>query len=132
MYHGAQNIRYSILSNGNIHYFLDKQLGNPTRISHFPPAESFKSHQNFSPDSDKLIQEKVNDDYIVLTQNPLYKQDPRWKDESQQEKFISETRLKFLRRYQLEAVKTIQRAVAQGKNRFLFEMATGTGKTLKE
>lgn len=129
-YANAQNIRYIILSNGNIHYFWDKQLGNPTRISHFPSSESFKSHQSFSPDSDKLIQEEVNDDYIVLTQNPLYKQDPRWKDESQQEKLISETRLKFLRRYQLEAVKTIQRAVAQGKNRFLFEMATGTGKTL--
>jgi len=32
--------------------------------------------------------------------------------------------------YQLSAVKSIQKAVSEGKNRFLFEMATGTGKTL--
>ncbi|HOX53846.1 MAG TPA: DEAD/DEAH box helicase family protein [Candidatus Omnitrophota bacterium] len=129
-YANSQNVRYIILSNGNIHYFWDKQLGNPTRISRFPPLQSFKSHKNFLPDTNKLIQEQVNDDYVVLTQNPLYKQDPRWKDEAQREAFIKETGLKFLRAYQLRAVQTIQSAVSKGKNRFLFEMATGTGKTL--
>lgn len=129
-YANSQNVRYIILSNGNIHYFWDKELGNPTRISHFPSLESFTSHKDFIPNPQKLVQEEVGEDYIVLTQNPLYKQDPRWKIESQQEKFISEIGLRFLRKYQLDAVKVIQRSVSQGKNRFLFEMATGTGKTL--
>ena len=35
-----------------------------------------------------------------------------------------------MRPYQLRAVYALQRAVHQGKDRFLFEMATGTGKTL--
>ena len=39
-------------------------------------------------------------------------------------------KLRFLRPYQLQAVQALQRAVKDGKDRFLFEMATGTGKTL--
>ena len=35
-----------------------------------------------------------------------------------------------LRDYQLRAVHTLQRSVEEGNDRFLFEMATGTGKTL--
>ena len=38
--------------------------------------------------------------------------------------------LPFLRPYQLRAIHALQRAVREGSNRFLFEMATGTGKTL--
>jgi len=38
--------------------------------------------------------------------------------------------VRFLRPYQLKAVHTLQRTVNEGKDRFLFEMATGTGKTL--
>lgn len=35
-----------------------------------------------------------------------------------------------MRVYQERAVHSIQQAVKEGKSRFLFEMATGTGKTL--
>ena len=35
-----------------------------------------------------------------------------------------------MRIYQLQALYAIQKAVMTGKDRFLFEMATGTGKTL--
>ena len=38
--------------------------------------------------------------------------------------------LRFLRDYQLRAVHALQRSVQDGNDRFLFEMATGTGKTL--
>ncbi|MDR4494825.1 MAG: DEAD/DEAH box helicase family protein [Nitrospirales bacterium] len=38
--------------------------------------------------------------------------------------------MRFLRPYQLKAIYALQRAVKDGKDRFLFEMATGTGKTL--
>src|SRR3989344_4139807 len=30
-YANSQNVRFIILSNGNIHYFWDKEIGNPTR-----------------------------------------------------------------------------------------------------
>jgi type I restriction enzyme R subunit len=43
---------------------------------------------------------------------------------------IQANKLRFLRPYQLKAIHALQRAVKDGKDRFLFEMATGTGKTL--
>ncbi|MGO9138134.1 MAG: DEAD/DEAH box helicase family protein [Syntrophales bacterium] len=129
-YANSQKVRFILLSNGNIHYFWDKELGNPTRISRFPSIDTLNGRKKFSPDTSKLVRENVRDDYIVLTQNPYYQQDPRWKDESQRKQFIADTELRFLRPYQLEAVKKIQKEVSENKNRFLFEMATGTGKTL--
>jgi len=129
-YAKSQNVRFIILSNGNIHYFWDQELGSPTRISTFPTLKSLKGNKDFTPDVEKLIQEEVQDDYIALTQNPFYKKDPRWLDENKRQQFINDANLKFLRPYQLDAVIKIQKSVAEGRNRFLFEMATGTGKTL--
>ena len=43
---------------------------------------------------------------------------------------MKEHNLRFLRKYQLNAVHALQRSVREGNDRFLFEMATGTGKTL--
>jgi len=129
-YANSQNVRFIILSNGNIHYFWDKELGNPTRISVFPTLKSLKGNKEFSPNTEKLMQEEIKNDYVALTQNHFYKKDPRWIDEKNRQLFISDTGLRFLRPYQLDAIKTIQKAVSNGNNRFLFEMATGTGKTL--
>ena len=47
--------QFIILSNGNIHYFWDKEKGNPTRISHFPTLESLESLDEFTPDKNKII-----------------------------------------------------------------------------
>jgi type I restriction enzyme R subunit len=44
--------------------------------------------------------------------------------------FIKDQKLRFLRYYQINAIKSIQAKVNEGKKRFLLEMATGTGKTL--
>jgi hypothetical protein len=43
---------------------------------------------------------------------------------------IHANKLRFLRPYQLKASHSLQAAVKDGKDRFLFEMATGTGKSL--
>ena len=129
-YANSQKVRFIILSNGNIHYLWDKEWGNPTRISRFPSIDTLYERKKYAPDVNKLIKEEINDDYIVLTQNPYYAQDPSWKDESLRKDFIFDTGLRFLRPYQLDAVKTIQKEVSKNHNRFLFEMATGTGKTL--
>lgn len=129
-YAQSQNCRFVILSNGNIHYFWDIERGNPQLISKFPSQETLKGYENFKPDKNRLVEEIVKEDYIVLTQYPDYKNDPSYKDEKIRNKFITENKLRFLRKYQLLAIKSIQSAVKKGKDRFLFEMATGTGKTL--
>jgi len=129
-YAQSQNCRFVILSNGNIHYFWDIERGNPQLISKFPSQEALKGYENFKPDKNRLVEEIVKEDYIVLTQYPDYKNDPSYKDEKIRNKFITENKLRFLRKYQLLAIKSIQSAVKKGKDRFLFEMATGTGKTL--
>ena len=77
-----------------------------------------------------LINEKIEADYVAITQNPNYRNDLRWNDSAEREVFIKEAELKFLRPYQLRAIAALQDAVKKGQTRFLFEMATGTGKTL--
>lgn len=130
VYANAENVRFIILSNGNIHYFWDKEKGNPSRISHFPTLESLESLDEFTVDRRKIIEEEIKEDYVVKTQNPNYDQDPRRKDESKRWEYIYERWYRLLRKYQLDAIKSIQKAIAEWKNRFLREMATGTGKTL--
>ncbi len=126
----AQHCRFIILSNGNSHYFWDTQRGNPQPITKFPSPDSFESLAKFTPNPQSLSREVVEHDYIVLTQKPDYKNDLSWKSESTRGQFIQNNGLRFLRGYQLDAIKAIQDNVKKGKDRFLFEMATGTGKTL--
>jgi type I restriction enzyme R subunit len=126
----SQNCRFVILSNGNIHYFWDLERGNPHIISRFPAPETVKGYSTFKPERQNLVDENVADDYIVLTQKPDYKNDPSYTDENNRKAFIELNKLRFLRRYQISAIQAIQSAVKNGRDRFLFEMATGTGKTL--
>lgn len=129
-YAQSQNCRFIILSNGNLHYFWDLQRGNPNIISKFPKPETVIGYTDFKPNAENLIIETVNEDYIVKTQKPDYERDPRYIDELQRPAFIEENKLRFLRKYQVRAIERIQEEVKEGKDRFLFEMATGTGKTL--
>jgi type I restriction enzyme R subunit len=129
-YARSQNARFVILSNGNLHYFWDLEQGNPALITEFPTAESLGHFTAFKPNPETLINEKVSDDYIAVTQNPIYRNDLRWNNLAERDAFIKDTELKFLRPYQLRAILALQNAVKQSQTRFLFEMATGTGKTL--
>jgi len=129
-YAQSQNCRFIILSNGNQHYLWDLQRGNPNIISKFPSPETVLQYNEFNPNPQTLINEKVKDDYIAITQKPDYSQDPRFIDESQRKTFLEENKLSLLRKYQVRAIERIQEEVKTGKDRFLFEMATGTGKTL--
>ena len=129
-YAQSQNCRFIILSNGNLHYFWDLQRGNPNIIATFPKPETVIGYTEFKPNADALVNETVKEDYIVKTQKPDYASDPRYIDESQRSAFIEENKLRFLRKYQVRAIERIQEEVKAGKDRFLFEMATGTGKTL--
>jgi type I restriction enzyme, R subunit len=129
-YARSQNCRFVMLSNGNLHYFWDLERGNPYLITAFPTPDSVKGYQKTVPNPQLLIEEPVGDDYIVLTQRPSYASEAAWKNESERPSFIDANGLRFLRLYQKKAISAIQAAVLKGQDRFLFEMATGTGKTL--
>ncbi|MDO9128753.1 MAG: DEAD/DEAH box helicase family protein, partial [Anaerolineales bacterium] len=129
-YAKSQNCRFVILSNGNLHYFWDLERGNPYIITQFPKPWSVKGYKETRPNPEKLIAEPVSDDYIALTQFPTYQQEAAWKNEGERPQVIEKNKLRFLRGYQKRAVYAIQKAVKDGQDRFLLEMATGTGKTL--
>jgi type I restriction enzyme R subunit len=123
--------RYVILSNGIVHYFWDTTKGNPKPIYKFPSPEEIGAIRNWNPDRNSLANEDIFVDYIVKVQMPDYAERPEWKGSIEASKdFIWSNGLRFLRDYQLKAIQTLQSSVAEGKDRFLFEMATGTGKTL--
>jgi type I restriction enzyme R subunit len=129
-YARAQNARFVILSNGNIHYLWDLTRGNPAVISSFPTPEEIASFYTFEPDAERLANESIGDDFIVLTQMPGYAQEAGWRVETERESFKEFHKLRFLRQYQQRAIQRVQEEVRKSATRFLFEMATGTGKTL--
>jgi type I restriction enzyme R subunit len=129
-YARSQNCRFVILSNGNLHYFWDLERGNPYMITSFPTPDSVIGYQQVKPNPQRLVEDPVGEDYIVLTQRPNYQSEAAWRNEAERPGYIQANKLRFLRPYQLKAIYALQRAVKEGKDRFLFEMATGTGKTL--
>ena len=125
---GAQFI---ILSNGIVHYLWNLKKGNPKPIYKFPSPNEIGAIKEWNPDRNSLATEPVANDYIVTVQMPDYAQRPGWNGSIATSKdFIWTNGLRFLRPYQLNAILHLQKAVREGKDRFLFEMATGTGKTL--
>src|SRR5712691_1661675 len=129
-YARSQNCRFVILSNGNLHYFWDLERGNPYIITSFPTPNSVIGYQRVTPNPERLVTDQVGEDYIVLTQRPNYRSEAGWRNEAERPGYIKANKLRFLRPYQLKAIQRLQAAVGEGKDRFLFEMATGTGKTL--
>ena len=128
----ARNIgaRFIILSNGNIHYFWDTKHGNPETISRFPTQESLTQFRQYTPNPAELTSTKVDENYIIATQFPSFASDPDFLDQNKRADFLRKNNLKQMRPYQVQAIQSIQRAANDGAQRFLFEMATGTGKTL--
>ena len=129
-YARGQDCRFVILSNGNLHYFWDLERGNPHIITAFPKPDSVFGYAQTKPDPTKLTEEEVGDDYIVLTQRPAYAAEVGWLNQAERPDYIAANKLRFLRPYQKKAIQNLQAAVKDGNDRFLFEMATGTGKTL--
>lgn len=129
-YARSLNCRFVILSNGNLHFFWDLDRGDPHVITSFPTPSSVADYQTTIPNPQRLVDEAVNEDYIVLTQRPSYAIEAAWKNPAERPAYIQNNGLRFLRPYQLHAIHKLQQAVKDGQDRFLFEMATGTGKTL--
>lgn len=126
----ALGVTWVILSNGHEHFQWNVKEGNPEPITRFPSPSSLEDYARITRNINALVQEVVEADYIAQTQLPSYKDDPRWHSAQQRAQMIETEGLRFLRDYQLGAIKALQQAIGQGKQRFLFEMATGTGKTL--
>ena len=129
-YARSQNCRFILLSNGNLHYFWDTQQGNPYIITKFPSPESIRGYEHYNPDPNALVNEIITSGYIAVTQKYDYDQNPDFQNEETRAEYLKKYNLSILRPYQVRAVESIQSAVRKGANRFLFEMATGTGKTL--
>ena len=130
-YANSVGAQFIILSNGIVHYLWDLQKGNPKTIFKFPTAQEIGAIKNWNPNRNALVDELVEYDCIVRIQMPDYSEKPGWKGSVNLSKeFIWDNSLKFLRQYQIEAIQHLQKAAKKGKDRFLFEMATGTGKTL--
>ncbi|MDB9997068.1 DEAD/DEAH box helicase family protein [Gammaproteobacteria bacterium] len=128
-YADSLKCRFILLSNSIQHYLWDLDQGSPYVIEQFPSQAQLEMRKNeFNPPIDE--HEEIDNDYVTLTQFPKYKQHPDYLDEENQENFISKNKLKFLRDYQLNAVLAVKEGIKEGKDRFLLEMATGTGKTL--
>ena len=128
-YAESLNCRFVILSNGVSHYFWDIEQGSPTVVDIFPSQQQLELRKtNFNPPRQEV--EEIGVDYIAQTQLPKFDQNPDYLDERKREDFLRNNKLRLLRDYQLKAVRAVQSSIAEGKDRFLLEMATGTGKTL--
>ena len=129
-YAHSLNVRFIILSNGDIHYFWDLESGNPEVIVEFPSQESLEERLSFKPKRQNFSDIKVSEDFIALTQNSNFAKDPLYQDESSRAQYLYDNNIRILRPYQVRAIKALQSSALAGNDRFLFEMATGTGKTL--
>ena len=129
-YANSQNCLFVILSNGNLHYLWDLRRGDPHIITAFPTQESLAGQRRTQPDRRKLADEKVDQCYIAQTQRHGFEREAGYLNEAERPEFVETHKLSFLRPYQLQAIHALQRAAGGGSDRFLFEMATGTGKTL--
>lgn len=126
----SQDIRFVILSNGDISYLWDIEVGNPEIITSMPTQESLEQRRGFKPNTKTLYSETITKEYVALMQNLNLLKEPDYINETTRDKYCFENGYRLLREYQLNAIKALQSSAKQGNNRFLFEMATGTGKTL--
>ena len=128
-YANSLGCRFIILSNSVTHYFWDIKQGSPTVIDIFPTQEQLEMRkEDFNPPRNE--DEIIDKDYIASTQLPNFNTHPDYLDETKRNDFLQKNRLRILRDYQLTALQTVQSEIKKGKDRFLLEMATGTGKTL--
>ncbi|MBA3352135.1 MAG: DEAD/DEAH box helicase family protein [Blastocatellia bacterium] len=119
------NVAHIFLSNGLVHWYWNLRQGNPVKVSRFLPLKQLGKAAEWRPDPARLASAAIDENYIAVSQ------DSAWLSYSpaDRETIKVNKKIRLLRDYQLDAIRALQRA-AGGKDRFLFEMATGTGKTL--
>jgi type I restriction enzyme R subunit len=125
-YAESLNASHIFLSNGLVHWYWNLRQGNPVKISRFLPLEELGKASEWRPDPARLASVAIDENYIAVSQ------DSAWLTYSAADRDTIQInkKIRLLRDYQLDAVGALQDDAANGKDRFLFEMATGTGKTL--
>lgn len=125
-YAAGLGVSHIFLSNGLVHYYWNLRQGNPVKMSRFLPLGELGKAAEWRPDSARLAAAVVDEAYIAVSQ------DAQWLKYAAAERaeVALNKKIRLLRDYQLAAVRALQQAALPGKHRFLFEMATGTGKTL--
>ncbi len=125
-YAEALGVPHVFLSNGLVHHYWNLNQGNPTRVSRFLSLDHLGRAAAWRPDPQRLAAEPIDENFIAVSQ------DEAWLRYSQAERelVVVNKKIRLLRDYQVGAVRALQQVAATGRNRFLFEMATGTGKTL--
>ena len=125
-YAESLGVQHVFLSNGLVHYYWNLQQGNPVKVSRFLPLEQLGKAAEWRPDSQRLAAVEVDENYIALSQ------DSAWLNYAPAERALVmvNKKIRLLRDYQLAAVRALQGAASPNNHRFLFEIATGTGKTL--
>lgn len=125
-YAAGLGVSHIYLSNGQVHYYWNLRQGNPVRVSRFLPAEQLGKAAEWRPDPQRLAAVAVDENYIAVSQDAQW---PAYGPAERAEVAVNK-KIRLLRDYQIAAVQALQRAALPGRHRFLFEMATGTGKTL--
>ncbi len=125
-YAESLGVVHIFLSNGLVHYYWNLRQGNPVRVSRFLPLKELGEAAEWRPDAARLAAATVDENYIAVSQ------DAAWLTYSDVERgqVMVNKKIRLLRDYQIEAMRALQKAASPSQHRFLFEMATGTGKTL--
>ena len=120
-YANSLRAKYIILSNGETHFGICQ--GNPEIITAFPTYESLIESKALNSTTNVLVNMNVDKYFIALSQDPSLENNIVWKlqDEDEIDKYCKKKEIRILRYYQLNAIKSVQEAVSNKKNRFLFE-----------
>jgi type I restriction enzyme, R subunit len=125
-YAESLKVSHIFLSNGLLHYYWNLTQGNPVRVSRFLPAAELGQAATWHPDGARLASVPVDETYVAVSQDGDW---PTYSEAEKREIGVNK-KIRLLRDYQVAAVHALQKTAATGQHRFLFEMATGTGKTL--
>ncbi len=91
---------------------IENRKLNVRKGSHRTP-DSVTGYQKIIPNPQRLVEEPVADDYIVLTQRPTYQSDAGWENQAERPAYVQANKLRFLRPYQLTAIHRLQDAVKE-------------------
>jgi len=119
-------VSHIFLSNGLVHYYWNLRQGNPVKVSRFLPLEQLGKAAEWRPDSTRLAAVTLDENYIAISQDSAWLSYPP----VDRAAAMVNKKIRLLRDYQVEAMRALQTAASPSQHRFLFEMATGTGKTL--
>lgn len=84
-------------SEGAAHANIRLEPGNPHLITSYPTPGSVIGYRQSMPDPQRLVDERINDDTIVLTQRLNYASEAGWRNEAERPGYIQANKLRFLR-----------------------------------